>query len=221
MRDAWNQRLRSAFTALPARLSVSTRQAFVALLCWLSAAAWAGMDHKVDKDESGIWNPNIERGLLLGLTVGQVGLAVWEGGESRLGDTAWRGIDSEIIAAVSSEAMKRVFTRVRPSETDDPGHWFAGDSNHSFPSGEAAEAAAVVTPYMLEYGKDYPAVYALSLIPLYVGVARVKAQAHWQSDVVAGWAVGGLAGWYAHERDSPLLLQVMPHGIFVGLKKSF
>jgi undecaprenyl-diphosphatase len=179
------------------------------------------MDHKVDKDESGIWNPNIERGLLLGLTVGQVGLAVWEGGESRLGDTAWRGIDSEIIAAVSSEAMKRVFTRVRPSETDDPGHWFAGDSNHSFPSGEAAEAAAVVAPYMLEYGKDYPAVYALSLIPLYVGVARVKAQAHWQSDVVAGWAVGGLAGWYAHERDSPLLLQVMPHGIFVGLKKSF
>jgi undecaprenyl-diphosphatase len=74
---------------------------------------------------------------------------------------------------------------------------------------------------MLEYGKDYPTVYALSLIPLYVGVARVKAQAHWQSDVVAGWAVGGLAGWYAHERDSPLLLQVMPHGIFVGLKKSF
>ena len=66
-----------------------------------------------------------------------------------------------------------------------------------------------------------PSQCTLSLIPLYVGVAGVKAQAHWQTDVIAGWAVGGLAGWYAHERDSPLLLQVMPHGILVGLKKSF
>jgi PAP2 superfamily protein len=221
MAGAWNQRLRSAFAALPAKLSASTRQAAVTLLCCLWSTAWAGIDHKVEQDESGIWNPNIERGLLLGLTIGQVGLAVWEGGESRLGNTAWRGIDSEIIGAVSSEVMKRVFTRVRPSETDDPGQWFAGDSNHSFPSGEAAEAASIVTPYMLEYGKDYPAVYALSVIPLYVGIARVKAQAHWQTDVIAGWAVGGLSGWYAHERDSPLLLQVMPRGIFVGLKKQF
>ena len=89
------------------------------------------------------------------------------------------------------------------------------------PSGEAAEAASLVTPYMLEYGPDHPAVYLLSVIPLYVGIGRVKAQAHWQSDVIGGWVVGGLAGWYAHERDQPLVLQVMPHGIFVGLKKSF
>lgn len=191
----------------------------------ITGPVWAGgpllIDHPVTKDTSGIWNPNVERGLLLAMTVGQVGVALWEGGESRLGNTAWRGIDSEIIAAVSSGVLKHVFTRVRPSNTDDPGEFFAGGSNYSFPSGEAAQAAAIVTPYMLEYGKEYPAVYALSLIPLYVGAARVKAQAHWQSDVVAGWALGGLAGWYAHERDTPLLLQVMPHGIFVGLKKSF
>lgn len=198
----------------------------VALSSILAATTgWAGgpplIDHKVEQDESGIWNPNIERGLLLGLTIGQAGLALWEGGESRLGNTAWRGIDSEIIGAVSSEALKHVFTRARPTATSDPNSFFEGGSNHSFPSGEAAEAASIVTPYILEYGKDYPAVYALSLIPLYVGVARVKAQAHWQSDVVAGWTVGGLAGWYAHERDSPLLLQVMPNGIFVGLKKQF
>jgi undecaprenyl-diphosphatase len=194
----------------------------VALFSILTApATGAGIDHKVEKDESGIWSPNVERGLLLGMTIGQAGLALWEGGESRLGDTAWRGIDSEIIGAVSTEVLKRTFTRERPTTTDDPSHWFAGGSNHSFPSGEAAEAASIVTPYMLEYGKDYPAVYALSLIPLYVGVARVKAQAHWQTDVIGGWAVGGLAGWYAHERDTPLLLQVMPNGIFVGLKKKF
>ena len=126
-----------------------------------------------------------------------------------------------IIAAVTAQALKYATTRVRPSNTSDPGLWFQGGSNYSFPSGEAAEAASIVTPYILEYGEEHPSVYALTLIPLYVGVGRVKAGAHWQTDVIAGWAVGGLAGWYAHDRDSPLLLQVMPNGIFVGLKKSF
>ena len=117
--------------------------------------------------------------------------------------------------------MKHIFTRVRPADTDNPGLWFQGESNHSFPSSEAAAAASIVTPYILEYGKDYPAVYALTLVPLYVGAGRVKAQAHWQTDVIAGWAIGGLAGWYAHERDTPLLLQIMPNGVMLGIKKKF
>jgi membrane-associated phospholipid phosphatase len=29
----------------------------------------------------------------------------------------------------------------------------------------------------------------------------VKNQAHWQTDVLAGWAAGGLSGWYAHSRE--------------------
>jgi membrane-associated phospholipid phosphatase len=179
------------------------------------------IDHLVPEDESGIWNPNVYRGLQLAMTVGQVGLALYEGGDTRLGNTAWRGIDSEIIASLSTEGLKRVFRRARPRDNPDPSSFFTCSSNCSFPSGEAAEATSIVTPYILEYGPDQPAVYLLSIIPLYVGVGRVKAQAHWQSDVVAGWLVGGLAGWYAHERDQPLVLQLMPHGIFVGLKKSF
>jgi len=194
---------------------------FFAPIPLVSESQAGGIDHKVNQDTSGIWNPDAYRGMLLGLTIGQVGLALWEGGESRLGNTAWRGIDSEIIGATSAEALKHVFTRVRPSESDDPGLWFQGESNHSFPSGEAATAAAIVTPYILEYGKDHPSVYALTLVPLYVGIGRVKAQAHWQTDVLGGWAIGGLSGWYAHARDQPIVLQVMPHGIFVGLKKTF
>jgi membrane-associated phospholipid phosphatase len=187
--------------------------------------AWAGgpfhIDHLVPQDESGIWNPNTYRGLQLAMTVGQIGLALYEGGDTRLGNTAWRGIDSEIIAGVSTEALKRTFRRERPGNNPDPSSFFTCTSNCSFPSGEAAQAASIVTPYMLEYGGDHPAVYLLGVIPLYVGIGRVKAQAHWQSDVIAGWAVGGLTGWYAHERDHPLLLQLMPHGIFVGLRRSF
>ena len=192
--------------------------------CWPGPARPDGpflIDHPVNEDTSGIWNPNVYRGLMLGLTVGQIGVALWEGGESRLGSTAWRGIDSQIIAGLTTEVLKASFRRARPRDNPDPNSFFTCSSNCSFTSGEAAEAASIVTPYMLEYGPDHPAVYLLSIIPLYVGVARVKAQAHWQSDVVAGWAVGGLAGWYAHERDQPLVLQIMPHGIYVGLKKQF
>ena len=56
---------------------------------------------------------------------------------------------------------------------------------------------------------------------LYVGTGRIKNQAHWQTDVLMGWAVGGLSGWYAHSRDVPLLIQVLPHGFEVGYRKQF
>ena len=179
------------------------------------------IDHRIAQDEAGVWSPNVERGVLLAATLGQIGVALWEGDSSKLGDTAWRGIDSEAIGALSTEALKRIFTRERPSGTSDPNRFFVGGSNASFPSGEAAEAASLVSPYLFAYGEQHPAIYLLGALPLYVGIARVKAQAHWQSDVIAGWAVGGAAGWYASRRDSPLLLQLMPHGVFIGWKSSF
>jgi undecaprenyl-diphosphatase len=52
-------------------------------------------------------------------------------------------------------------------------------------------------------------------------VARVKARGHWQSDVLVGAGVGTAFGFYAHSRDSPLVLSWMPHGVFVGIKKQF
>ena len=84
-----------------------------------------------------------------------------------------------------------------------------------------AVAAALVAPYVLEYGRDYPATYALLLLPLYVGAGRIKNQAHWQTDVVAGWMIGGLSGWYAHSRDVPLLIELLPRGFQIGLRKQF
>ena len=80
-------------------------------------------------------------------------------------------------------------------------------------------AAALVTPYVIEYGRTIPR-YATPL-PLYVGIGRLKNQAHWQSDVIAGWAVGGLSGWYAHSRETPILIQILPHGFAVGFKTQF
>jgi PAP2 superfamily len=198
-----------------------------ACLLLLSLAAegqncgWSRIDHEVSYDASGVWNPNAYRGLVIGLSIAQIGGALWEGSESRFGKTMWQGIDAEIIGGAAAEAGKYIFTRARPDQGNNPCLWFQGGSHHSFPSGEAGVAAALVTPYMLEYASDNPAVLALLAVPLYVGAGRVKNQAHWQTDVIAGWAVGGLSGWFAHSRETPLLIQVLPHGFQVGLKASF
>ena len=197
----------------------------VALTLPASAAAqncgWSHIDHLWSLDNSGVWNPNVSRGITDALTIAQVGGAIWEGSESRFGKTMWQGIDSELIGAGVAQVGKYIFTRSRPDQEDNPCLWFQGGHHYSFPSGEAAVSAALVTPYVIEYAGDNPAVYALLLLPLYSGVTRIKNQAHWQTDVLAGWAVGGLSGWYAHSRDVPILIMILPHGFQVGLKTSF
>lgn len=182
---------------------------------------WSRIDHTISYDASGVWNPNVYRGLVGVLTAAQIGGAVWEGSDTRFGKTMWQGIDSEIIGGVSATAGKYIFTRTRPSDANNPCLWFQGGSNYSFPSGEASVAAALVTPYILEYGSEYPATYALLLLPAYVGAGRIKNQAHWQTDVLAGWAVGGLSGWFAHSRDVPIMIQLLPHGFEIGYGKQF
>ena len=88
----------------------------IAPACDAQNCGWSHVDHRVSYDVSGVWNPNVYRGLLGALTVAQIGGAVWEGSETRFGKTMWQGIDSEIIAGVSATAGKHIFTRVRPSD---------------------------------------------------------------------------------------------------------
>jgi membrane-associated phospholipid phosphatase len=205
-------------------LALASAVVAAALVSPVTASAscgWSVIDHTVTQDESGIWNPNVYRSVMVAAGVATLGGALWEGADSRLGKTMWQDVDGQIYSAVGVEAMKYAFTRARPSQTDDPCQWFQGSGHYSFPSGEAAYSAALVTPFILEYGSEYPAVYGLLLLPAYVGAGRIKNQAHWQSDVLFGWAVGGLAGWYAHSRETPLIVEVLPRGVFVGLKTRF
>jgi acid phosphatase family membrane protein YuiD len=180
-----------------------------------------GIDHVVDYDNSGIWKRSTQQALVYTLIGGEIAGALWEGGETRLGKTFWQSIDSSVIGAVSSEALKHIFTRSRPDQSPDPNLWFQGKGHYSFPSGEVTAVSAIVTPFVLEYGHDAPAVYALEILPLYDAIARVKVQAHWQTDVLAGFALGTLTGYYAHSRDNPLILGVLPHGFMIGLQRQF
>ena len=206
---------------LRCRILLAVVLPLITFACGAQSCGWSRVDHRVSYDASGVWSPHVYRSVVGALTVAQIGGAVWEGAETRFGKTMWQGIDSEIIASVSATAGKSIFTRVRPSTTDNLCLWFHGGSNYSFPSGEASVAAALVTPYVLEYGSEYPATYALLLLPLYVGAGRIKNQAHWQTDVLAGWAVGGLSGWYAHSREVPIMIELLPHGFAVGYKQQF
>ncbi|MBV8145504.1 MAG: phosphatase PAP2 family protein [Gammaproteobacteria bacterium] len=203
-------------------------RATAAALLWLAAApgARAGIDHLVPYDDSGIWKRSNQEVVEYGLIAIEVGGALWEGGESRLGGAFWTSIDSSVAAGVVAQVMKVSFSRVRPADSGpppgDPHLWFQGHGNQSFPSGEVTEVSSIVTPFILEYGHDHPGVYALELLPLYDAIARVKVQAHWQTDVLAGWALGSGTAWLIHRSpNSPFILKVMPHGIYVGIGKKF
>lgn len=147
-----------------------------------------------------------------------IGGALIEGTETRLGLTLWRAAEAGGLGIGAAEVLKRTFTRARPSQGNDPDLWFQRNNDQSFPSGETALAAAVVTPLIIEYARDYPAVSALAVIPAYIAVARLKSQAHWQTDVLTSIALGTATGYFASQSERPLTLRLMGDGVFVGLR---
>jgi hypothetical protein len=187
----------------------------------VAPGAQAGFDHRINLDESGIWSRNVQQTLRFGTLAVVIGGAVWEGGETRLGKTFWQSLDSLVLSDVTAEISKVVFARRRPSQTDDPGEWFKGKDARSFPSGEVAQIAGAVTPFVLEYAHDHPSVWLLEGLVAYDMVARMKSLAHWQTDVLARALLGTAFGFYAHHRETPLILSVMPQGVMVGLRKRF
>jgi len=196
-------------------------------LCFLHVPALAhagggplGIDHRWNYDNSGIWKRSNQDLVRYGALAADIGLALWEGDGTRLGRSAWQSVDSVVLAGVTAEAAKRAFGRERPGDSNDPNQWFKS-GERSFPSGEVAEISAIITPYVLEYRQDHPAVWGLELLPAYDAIARMKVQAHWQSDVLAGFALGTASGIWAQQRGTPVILSVLPHGFAVGFKHGF
>jgi membrane-associated phospholipid phosphatase len=192
---------------LPAILGLSA-----ALAC---APAAAGFDHRVAPDNGGIYRHYNQVSAAVFLT--SLGGALYLGSADRLGRTFWQNTEAYFVDQGATELIKRATGRLRPAETDDPGQWRKG--GRSFPSGHVSSMAAMVTPLILEYGRDKPAVWALALLPAYEMVARVKQRAHWQSDVIAGAGLGVAVGYAEHSRG-PFMLRVIPGGVFVGFQKS-
>ena len=204
------------------------RAALFSLLLAAAPAAFAGggpfgIDHEWSYDNRGIWARPKQEVLEYAMIAFEVGGAVWEGGDSRFGHTLWQSVDSSVASGIVALALKYATSRVRPIDSGgDPNLWFKGHGNQSFPSGEVTLVSSGITPIVLEYRHDDPWVYALELLPVYDGIARMKVQAHWQSDVIAGFALGTGVGWLTHSHEgTPFVLSVLPHGFYIGLKKSF
>lgn len=180
-----------------------------------------GIDHRLPYDDAGIWG-KAHQNQVLGATLLFVGAgALWEGNDTRLGHTLWQSADALMLTGAGVFLLKNTFQRERPEDTSNPNRWFQGFGNTSFPSGHASLSAAAITPIVLEYGREYPWVWALEAVPLYESIGRVKTREHWQSDVLIGWALGTALGFYAHLRKVPILITVLPHGFAVGLRVHF
>jgi len=179
------------------------------------------LDHRLAYDNHGIfyrpYQLDFEHGVMAAEGLG----ALWFGARSRLGRTFWQAIDASLFTAATTTAMKYAFSRARPYQSSDPHDFFQGNCCQSFPSGEVAYQASVVTPFIAEYRKRDPWIWGLEIFPLYDAVARMKTWGHWQTDVISGFAIGTAWGIFAHEERVPFTVSVLPGGVTVGFDRRF
>jgi membrane-associated phospholipid phosphatase len=191
----------------------------------VATAAHAGgpllIDHALTPTDSGIWARHNTLGLEYAVSGVALGSALWLGAEDEAGKTAWQQVDAMVLGQIGAQAAKYAFGRERPSRGRGPDAWFHGLKAQSFPSGEVTLQASFAAPLIVHYAERDPWVWALELLPAYDAAARVKEGGHWQSDVLAGWALGSAFGFWAAHNSSPVILGVLPHGFEVGLRRQF
>lgn len=204
-------------------LRIATPLMFVLTLNPASAYAGGGpfgIDHELGRGDTGIFNRNAQLGLEYGSVAFIAAGSLILGNDNELGHQFWQSADSAVFAGLSAQVLKYAFRRARPIQGEGPNAWFK-NHDQSFPSGEETLQAAWVTPFILDNYRQHPWIWSLELLPIYDGYARMKSQAHWQSDIIAGWLLGSGFGYWAAHRRLPLLVQILPGGASVGFYKRF
>ena len=128
---------------------------------------------------------------------------------------AWAMLEAAGLGSVSGYALKYAVGREGPDHTGDPNQWRKGGGN-SFPSVHSTAAFAVGTVLAESGSDDYRWMrrvlgYGLGAA---TGYERLKHNAHWLSDTVAGAALGIASAHFAMNRrdraDEETGLRVVP-----------
>jgi hypothetical protein len=191
------------------------------LLSITSQRAHAGLDQELPLDQSGIWERRYQSALENAVIATELAGSLWFGNDNELGHTFWQAIDASSVSGLAATALKYSFSRARPYQGNNPSLWFQGSCCQSFPSGEVTLQASFVTPFIVNYAKQEPWIWSLAALPVYDAIARLKSQAHWQTDVIAGGLLGAGVGYWATTRKIPLSVQILPKGVSVGFSKRF
>lgn len=137
---------------------------------------------------------------MIGAVVGTWAYANMINSEDGLHET-WNMVEAGGLSVVDSYALKIVAGRERPDQTSDPNEW--RKSGSSFPSIHAAAAFAIGTVLAESGNDDYRIVrrfLGYGAVAAFTAFERLKHNAHWLSDDVAGAEIGGATGHFVLER---------------------
>jgi membrane-associated phospholipid phosphatase len=113
---------------------------------------------------------------------------------------AWNMVEAAGLSGVTAYALKFAAGREPPDATTDPNEW--GKGGNSFPSLHATAAFAVGT-VLAESGNDEYRIVRRLLgygLGIFTSYERLKHDAHWLSDTVAGAALGAASAHFVMDR---------------------
>jgi membrane-associated phospholipid phosphatase len=135
-------------------------------------------------------------------------------GSERLADVAGHTLQAGVAAGLVATGVKFLTGRQRPNSGMDADHFTlfrTGDT--SFPSGHTAIAFSVAGALSNEIPGPWDDVGLYGLATA-TGLSRINDNKHWLTDVVAGAAVGIVAGrWATREHRAGTTLVAVPGGL--------
>ncbi len=195
----------------------------------LAVEPFEGIDGRLSPDShpggfAGSWH---DAGDVLGrgyVAVGLGGAALLGGalsGNARLSRVGRLSLGAMAASTIMVLPAKLIIGRRRPAsfggESSDFNSFTFSRQHYSFPSGHTSAVFALATVVSDEFAEDAPWVtYVAYPIALLTGASRVIGREHWVTDVIAGAAVGVLAGKLSrrllggHGRDDGSTIPVQP-----------
>jgi membrane-associated phospholipid phosphatase len=135
--------------------------------------------------------------------------------------------ESVLIARGVTEVFKQGLHRYRPRESASPDKWNGpgiSTTHLSFPSGHTTAAAALASALACRYQESPIIGIVAYTLAACTGLSRINTNAHWASDVFAGYVIGCYCGRVvarSHIRKNGVSLFPYVEGDRMGISLSF